>query len=300
MNKIVVVGSGNVGMAYAYGIINQGLNVDELILIDIDNKKALGQAMDLSHCALYVDSKTKIKAGSYIDCKDAKIVLIAAGANQKSNETRLELASRNNDIIKSITSKIVSSGFDGIFLVATNPVDVMTYMVKKYSGFSASKVIGSGTIIDTARLSFLLSSKLNVNLKDIHVYMLGEHGDSAFAAFSSARVGALDIEDIILKSDLKQIESKVKRQPYKIIDLKGETSYGVSTCLVRITKAIINDENAVLCISAPYNGVYMGMPSVINNTGIKGVMKVKLTNEEATKLDESKEILKQTIKKLEE
>lgn len=300
MNKIVVVGTGNVGMAYAYGIITQGLNVDEIILIDIDNKKALGQAMDLSHCGLYTESKTIVKAGSYIDCKDAKIVLIAAGANQKSNESRLELSSRNNEIIRSITTKVVASGFNGIFLVATNPVDVMTYMVRKYSGFDASKVIGSGTSIDTARLSFLLSGKLNVNLKDINIHVIGEHGDSALAVFSGARVGALDLEDIILKSDLKQIESKVKRLPYKIIDLKGETSYAVATCLIKVTKSIINDDNSVICVSAPYNGVYMGMPSVINSTGIKGVMKVKLTGEEATKLDESREILKETIKKLEE
>ncbi len=300
MNKIAVVGTGNVGMAYAYALVNSNLKVDELILIDVDNKKALGQAMDLSHCALYVDSNMIIKAGSYTDCSDANIVVITAGVNQKPNESRLELATRNNQIIKSITSKVVASGFDGIFLVATNPVDVMTYMVRKYSNFKTSRVIGSGTTIDTARLSYLLSTKLNVNPRDIHVYMLGEHGDSAFMAGSSAKVGALDLEDIMLKSDLKQMENKVKRLPYKIIDLKGETSYAVGSCLLKITKAIINDENAVICVSAPYNGVYMGMPSVINSNGIKGVMKVKITGEEAYKLDESKQILKETISKLEE
>ena len=299
MNKVVVVGCGNVGMAYANALIYEHNKIDELILIDVDNKKALGHAMDLSHASLYSNNKMTIKAGSYMDAKDAKMVVICAGANQKSNETRLELVSRNNTIMKDIVKKVLSSGFNGIFLVATNPVDIMTYMVKKYSKFPTSKVIGSGTILDTARLRFLLSEKINVNPKNIHAYMLGEHGDTAFAAFSCARVGALDLEDIVLKSDLKQIETKVKKQAYKIIDLKGETSFGIASCLVRITNAIINDEYAVLTVSAPYDGVYIGMPAVINKNGIKGVMKIKLTNEEATKLQNSKEVLKQIIDDLE-
>ena len=299
MNKVVVVGCGNVGMAYANALIYEHNKIDELILIDVDNKKALGHAMDLSHASLYSNNKMTIKAGSYMDAKYAKMVVICAGANQKSNETRLELVSRNNTIMKEIVKKVLSSGFNGIFLVATNPVDIMTYMVKKYSKFPTSKVIGSGTILDTARLRFLLSEKINVNPKNIHAYMLGEHGDTAFAAFSCARVGALDLEDIVLKSDLKQIETKVKKQAYKIIDLKGETSFGIASCLVRITNAIINDEYAVLTVSAPYDGVYIGMPAVINKNGIKGVMKIKLTNEEATKLQNSKEVLKQIIDDLE-
>lgn len=299
MNKIVVVGCGNVGMAYAFSLVNQSTRVDELILIDIDNKKALGHAMDLSHTSLYSNSKIKIKAGSYMDCSDASIVVIAAGANQKSNETRLELVNRNNEIIKGIVSKVIASGFDGIFLVATNPVDVMTYMVKKYSNFPTSKVIGTGTIIDTARAKYVLSEKINVDPKDIQLYVLGEHGDSSFIPWSSSMVGALNIQDIILKSDLKQIETRVKKSAYKIIDLKGETSYGIGICLTKITNAILNDEYAVLCVSAPYDGVYIGMPSVINKNGIKGVMKMKMTNEEANKLQNSRDILKQIIEDLE-
>ena len=299
MNKIVVVGCGNVGVAYATSLINQYTNVDELILIDIDNKKALGHAMDLSHATVFANTKIKVKAGSYMDCKDAKIVVIVAGANQKSNETRLELVSRNNAIIEDITKKTVASGFKGVFLVATNPVDVMTYMVRKYSNFSPNKVIGSGTILDTARCKYLLSDKLNVNPNDIDVYVIGEHGDSSVIPWSSARVAPLDISDIVLKSDLKQIETKVKKSAYKIIDLKGETSFGIASCLVKITNAIINDEYALLPISAPFDGIYMGMPSVIYKNGIKGVMKIKLTNEENMKLVESKEIIKSVINDLE-
>ena len=300
MNKIALIGCGNVGMAYALSLINQNSNVNKLILIDIDNKKALGNAIDLSHTALYNNANIKVVAGSYMDCKECNIVVICAGANQKSNESRLELALRNKNIIKNITEKVVASGFKGIFVVATNPVDVMTYFVKKYSRFDSSKVIGTGTINDTARCKYMLSEKLNVNVKDIDVYVLGEHGDSMVTAFSQAKVGTLDIKELILKSDLRQIEKRVKKIGYKIIDLKGETSFTIGVCLAKITNAIINDESIILPISAPYNGVYMGMPAVINKDGIQGVMKIKLTGEEANRLNESKEIISNVINSLEE
>ncbi len=300
MNKVVVVGCGNVGMAYSYALLNQNTNVDELILIDIDNKKALGHAMDLSHALLYSKSNIKIKAGSYADCKDAKIVLISAGANQKSNESRLELVNRNNKILKEIIKKTVSSGFNGIFLLAINPVDIMCYMTKKYSNFDSNKIIGSGTILDTARLSFTLSERLNINYKDVNTYVLGEHGDSSFVCWSNTKVGPINITDIILKPELNQIEQKVRNLAYKIIDLKGETSYGVGVCLTRITNAILNNENTILTVSTYFDGVYLGMPSVINKDGIKGVIKLKLNEEERNKLEKSKNILKQIIKNLEE
>lgn len=300
MNKVVVVGCGNVGKAYAYALLNQDTKVDELILIDIDSKKALGNAMDLSHTLLFSKSKIKVKAGSYKDCKDAKIVVITAGANQKPNETRLELVNRNNKILKDIVSNVVLSGFNGIFLVAINPVDVMSYMTKKYSKFPSSRVIGSGTILDTSRLAFLLSEKLKVGYEDIHAYVLGEHGDSSFISWSNAKAGIIDIENIISKVELKQIEEKVRKLAYKIIDLKGETSYGIGICLTRITNAVLNDEHKVLPVSVFYDGIYLGMPAVINKNGIKGVMRVKLNAEENKKLEKSKEILKQIIKDLEE
>lgn len=299
MNKIVVVGCGNVGLAYVNALINQNTKVDEIVLIDTDKKKALGHAMDFSSASEFINSKISIKAGSFMDCKDAKIVVLTLGDHQEPKESRLDLSKKNNTLIKGIVTKIKAAGFNGIFLVATNPVDVITYMVKKYSDFPTNRVIGTGTIIDTARIKFLLSEKLNVSPKDLDVYVIGEHGDSAFVPWSSARVGALDIQDIMLKSDLKNFETKVKKLPYKIIDLKGETSFGIGVCLTRITNAIINDECSVLCISAPYDGVYIGMPSVINKNGIKGVMKVKMTGEEALKLDNSKDILKQIIDELE-
>lgn len=300
MNKVVVVGCGNVGMAYSYALLNQNTKVDELILIDIDNKKALGNAMDLSHALLYSTSKFKIKAGSYIDCKDAKIVVIAAGANQKSNETRLELTDRNNKIVKDIVSKVVSSGFNGIFLVAINPVDIMSYMTKKYSKFKPSKVIGSGCSLDTARLAFLLSDRLKVDYNDIHAYVLAEHGDSSFVSWSNAKVGVVDIRDIISRNELSTIENKVKKQAYKIIDLKGETSYGLGVCLTEITNAILNNENKVIPVSVYHNGIYLTMPAVINKDGVKGTMKVNLDADEDKKLRKSEVILKKIINDLEE
>ena len=300
MNKVVVVGCGNVGKAYSYALLNQDTKVDELILIDIDSKRALGNAMDLSHALLFAKSKIKVKAGSYKDCKDAKMVVITAGANQKPNETRLELVNRNNKILKDIVSNVVLSGFDGIFLVAINPVDIMTYMTRKYSKFPSSRVIGSGTILDTSRLAFLLSEKLKVGYEDIHAYVLGEHGDSSFISWSNAKAGVIDIQNILSKEELEKLEDKVRNLAYKIIDLKGETSYGIGMCLTRITNAILNNEHKVLPVSVFYDGIYLGMPAVINSDGVKGVMRIKLNAEETKKLEKSKKILKQIIKDLEE
>ncbi len=208
------------------------------------------------------------------------------------------MVNKNAKIIKDITIKIVKSGFNGIFLVASNPVDIMTYLVKKYSKFPASKVIGSGTMLDTSRLAYLLSNKLEINIKDINAYVLGEHGDSSFVAWSSAKAGPILITDIIPKAELNIIEDKVKHMAYKIIELKGETSFGIGMCLVNITNAILNNENKVLIVSSPYDGIYLGMPSVINKDGIKGVMKVELTKEEEIKLKNTMNILKQFIKGL--
>ena len=176
----------------------------------------------------------------------------------------------------------------------------MTYLVRKYSKFPAGKVIGSGTMLDTSRLAYLLSHKLDVNIKDINAYVLGEHGDSSFAVWSSAKVGSVLIKNIIPKEELGILEDKVKHMAYKIIELKGETSYGIGMCLVSITNAILNNENKVLVVSSLYDDIYLSMPSVINESGIKGVMKVELTKEEEAKLKNSAKIIRQTIKSLEE
>jgi L-lactate dehydrogenase len=175
MNKVVIVGCGNVGMAYAYALVNQKTYVSDLVLIDINVDKTIGEVMDLNHCLPYSPSKMNIRVGNYQECKDAKIVVITAGANQKIGETRMDLIYKNADIFKSIITEIKKSGFDGIYLIATNPLDVMTYLTLKYSGSSYEKVIGTGAALDTARLRYLLGEELNICPKDIDAYVIGEH-----------------------------------------------------------------------------------------------------------------------------
>ena len=300
MNKVVIIGCGNVGMAYTYALINQNTKVDEIVLIDINREKVLGEVMDLSHSLPYAPSNISIKAGDYSDCKDAKIVVISAGANQDKNETRMDLINKNNSVIKSIVNSVVTSGFKGIFLVATNPVDIMTYLTRKYSNFPSTKVIGSGTILDTSRLKFFLSKRLQMNPNNIHVNVIGEHGDSGFVLWSKASAGTTSLENIVSTSDMNIIENEVRNSAYKIINYKGETSYGIGMCLAKITNSILSDDESVLTVSAPVEEIYIGIPSVINKDGIKGVMKMSLTREENIKLENSKEVIRTAIKNLED
>lgn len=300
MNKVVLVGMGNVGASYAYSLINQKTSIDELVLIDINKDKVLGDLLDLNHGLVLTESKIKLKHGDYSDCVDADIVIIAAGANQKENETRLDLLNKNSKIVKEITENVVKSGFKGIFLIATNPVDIMTYVVRKYSNFSSNKVIGTGTMLDTARLKYYLSQRLRINSNNINAYVLGEHGDSSFVLWSKAHAGVISINNLLSSDDKEIIETEVQRAAYKIINYKGETSFAVAECLVKLTEAIFNDENVIYPISAPVNDIYIGMPSVINKNGIKGVIKVNFTKEEEEKYNKSYKILKDTISKMEE
>ena len=299
-NKVVIVGTGNVGMAYAYATLNQKTKVDELVLIDKDTKKTIGNAMDLNHAAVFAPSKITIKAGSYSDCRDASIVVIAAGANQEKGESRLDLINKNKEVFKEVVSEIVSSGFNGIFLIATNPVDIMTYITRKYSHFPSNKVIGSGTVLDSARLKYLLSTKIGINSKNIHAYVIGEHGDSEFVLYSSAEAGVVKINKLINTTDLDIIENEVRNSAYKIIEYKGATCYGIGNALVRIVNSILSNEGSILTVSSPIDDIYIGMPSVINKDGIKGVMRVNMTEEELKKFENSKNILKNIINNMED
>ena len=195
MNKVVIIGCGNVGMSYAYSLINQKCNIDELVLIDKNMEKAEGEAMDLNHSIPYSPNTINIKVGNYNDCSNADIVVLSAGANQEVGETRLDLINKNDIIFKSIIDLVMGSGFKGIFLIATNPVDVMSYITYKYSGLDSNKVIGTGTSLDTSRLRYMLSKKLDISPKNVHAYVMGEHGDSEFIAWSTAMVGTINISD---------------------------------------------------------------------------------------------------------
>ncbi len=298
--KVVLIGCGNVGMSYAYALLNQRTFVNELVLIDLDTSRITGEVMDLNHCLAFAPSKLEIKVGDYSDCKDASIVVIAAGANQEGHETRMDLIYKNNTIFKSIITKVVDSGFNGIFLVATNPLDVMTYVTWKYSGFNQSKVIGSGTSLDTARLRYLIGSKFEISPKNVHGYVMGEHGDSEFVPWSNLTIGQNNIENFLNSEEKEQIENEVRNAAYKIIEKKGATYYGIGMCLVRITNAILGDENTIITVSSydKENDIFIGNPSVLNKDGVKSMIKVSLNAEEREKYNNSVKVIKEALKKI--
>lgn len=301
-NKVVIIGCGNVGMSYAYALLNQKTRVNELALIDLDEKRIEGEVMDLNHCLPFAPTPMTIKKGSYEDCSDATIVMIAAGANQNPGETRMDLINKNSKIFKEIVTKVMENGFNGIFLIATNPLDVMTYVTWKYSGLPHHKIIGSGTILDTARLRYMISEKLNISTRNIHAYVIGEHGDSEFVPWSSAQVGTQDIKDFISEEELNQISEKVRNAAYEIINRKGATYYGIGMCLVRITNAILSDENSIITVSSydKTNDIFVGGATIINKNGCKERMHIKLNEEETKKLEKSISIIKDAINSIEE
>ena len=302
MNKVVLIGCGNVGMAYSYALVNQKVYVDELVLIDINKEKCEGEAMDLNHCMAYAPSKIKVRVGDYNDCRDARIVVIAAGANSAPGETRMDLIDKNSKIFKSIVKDIMSSGFNGIIVVATNPLDVMTYLTLKYSNLDKGKVIGSGTTLDTSRLRYILSEKLDINPKNIKAYVIGEHGDSEFIPWSNVNIAYRKITDYFRNEELDQIEEEVRTSAYEIIERKGATAYGIGMCLVEITNAILENKNIILPVSSwDYeNNICISTPAIVGKDGVKEKIFVPLTEEEEKKLISSINTIKDAIKKLEE
>ena len=304
--KVVLVGTGFVGMSMAYSIVNQGIGVNELILIDVLKEKAEGEAMDLSDGLPCSPSHMIIKAGEYSECTDADIVVITAGINQKPGQTRLELSDVNAKIMKEITEQIVESGFKGIFLVASNPVDIMTKVVQEVSKFPTSKVICSGTALDTSRLRYQIGKYLSVSSKNIHAYVMGEHGDSSFVAWEHAYVGCKNMLDIMKDNgkniaDLDKIYTEVRDTAYEIINRKKATYYGIGLGLTRIVKNILNDTNEILTVSAYLNGeyghedIYIGMPVIINRNGAREILELKLSEENQKKLNESCKILTENM-----
>ena len=311
--KVVLVGTGMVGMSMAYSMLNQG-GVNELILIDIDKDKTKGEEMDLSHGLPYAPQKMVIKAADYDECKDAQVVVITAGIAQKPGQTRLELAEVNAKIMKQITESIMASGFNGIIIVASNPVDLMTYVVSEVSGLPKNKVIGSGTVLDTARLRYIMADYLKISSKNIHAYIMGEHGDSSFVPWKHAYVGCKRIVDVMKDNhhpmeDLEKIHKDVVDAAYEIIEKKRATYYGIGMALNRLVKAVLNNENSILTVSTylkdgqyGQDDIYIGVPAVINSTGVRELLDLDLAEEEQAKLDEScrvlKEMRKQSIDKI--
>lgn len=300
-NKIVLIGCGNVGMSYAYALLNQYSYVDELILIDLDKERIEGEAMDLNHCLSYSPSKVSVRVGDYLDCEDARIVVIAAGAAQEVGETRMDLIHKNSKIFKSIIGNVMSSGFDGIFLVATNPLDVMTYLTLKYSGLDSNRVIGSGTTLDTARLRYLISNKINICPKDIEAYVIGEHGDSEFVAWSNANIALTGIDFFLNEEEKNNIEEEVRNSAYEIIKRKGATYYGIGMCLVRITSAILEDKKIILPVSSydKKNDVCISTPAIVDQNGVREKIYIPLNEIETEKIKNSIKVIKDAINSIE-
>src|SRR4051794_22581167 len=306
VNRVVLIGTGAVGSSYAFALLNQGIT-EELVLLDLNKEKSEGDAMDLNHGMAFAPSSTKIWFGDYSDCKHADLIVICAGAAQKPGETRLDLVEKNAKIFKGIVGQIMASGFDGIFLVATNPVDILTYAVWKYSGLPKERVIGSGTILDTARFRFLLGEYFNIDTRNVHAYIIGEHGDTELPVWSHADIATRSISkwmegnEKYKQEDLDHLFINVRDAAYHIIERKGATFYGIAMGLVRLTKAILQNENSVLTVSAYLNGeyghndVYVGVPAVVNRNGIRGVVELDLTKDEKEKFDHSVSVLKKVV-----
>ena len=301
--KVVLVGTGFVGMSMAYALENQG-GINDLVLIDVLKEKAEGEAMDLAHGLAYAANRMDIRAGDYEECSDADIVVICAGLNQKPGQTRLDLMKVNAGIMKEITENVVKSGFKGIFLVASNPVDLMTYVVQKVSNFPKEKVIGSGTVLDTSRLRYLIGTELEISPKNIHTYIMGEHGDSSFAVWSHSYVGCKPLTSIVRDRGLGQeylddVCKRVQKAAYEIIEKKRATYYGIGLGLAKLVKSIINNENSITTISTyidgqyGHSGLYIGVPAIISNKGVRDILNLRLTPEEQEKFDYSFSVLQE-------
>ena len=309
--KVAIVGTGFVGMSFAYAMLCDG-TCDELVLIDINKTKADGEAMDLNHGLAFAKTNMKIYSGEYKDCADADIVVICAGVSQKPGEDRISLLQRNREVFKSIISPILYSGFSGIFLVATNPVDIMTRVVWQLSGFDCRKVIGSGTTLDTARLRYLLGEHFGVDPKNVHAYVIGEHGDSEIAAWSSSNVSGIPLNDFCEMrghfdhaSAMKEIAEKVKTSAYEIIAKKQATYYGIAMSVKRICEVIVRNERSILPVSTMMHGEYgiedvcLSVLTIVDRNGVRGKIMNALTEDEVAKLHNSANRLKEVISNIE-
>lgn len=308
--KVVLVGTGMVGMSYAYALLNQNA-CDELVLIDLDKERARGEAMDLNHGLAFSGSHMKIYAGSYADCTNADLAVLCAGVAQQPGESRLDLLQRNAEVFRSIIGPILHSGFHGLFLVATNPVDIMTRITCTLSDFHPRRVLGTGTALDTARLRYLLGDYCSVDPRNVHAYVIGEHGDSEFVPWSQAMLATRPIRELCedagipcSEQDLERIGEEVRTAAQQIIRAKRATYYGIGMAMVRITRAVFGNESSVLTVSAMLrgeygqHGVFAGVPCIVGRDGVRRVLPLALTEEEAEKFRRSCETLEESYQAL--
>jgi L-lactate dehydrogenase len=308
--KVAIIGAGSVGSTFAYTLMHSGL-ATEIVIIDKDQDLAEGEALDMNH-GLFFAPPVRLWAGDWEDCEGADIVVITAGAAQKPGETRLDLTKRNANIIRSIMDSITEYNEDAVFIMVTNPVDILTHLAIRHSGLPAHQVMGSGTVLDSARFRYLLSRKCDVDARNVHAYILGEHGDSEVAAWSMVHMAGVELDDYCAVCERKcedlekeEIAEQVRNSAYHIIEYKGATNYGIAQSLLRVVGAIIRDENSVLTVSSlieDYMGirnVCMSVPCLVAREGIVRRLQTDLPDDEAAKLRESAEKLKEFQDKVE-
>lgn len=309
VRKVAIIGCGFVGSASAFALLQSGL-FSEMVLIDVDKERAEGEAMDISHGIPFA-GPMNIYAGGYDDIDDAAIVVITAGANQKPEETRLDLVHKNAKIMTSIVTEIKKRDFNGILLVVSNPVDILTQVALDVSGFPENRVFGSGTVLDSARLKYQLGKHLSVDSRSVHAFIIGEHGDSEIAAWSSANVSGVPLHTMCEmrghynhEDNTENIADDVKNSAYEIIAKKDATYYGIAMVIKRICRAIILDEKSIFPVSIPMHGEYgiedvvLSMPAIVGKDGVESPIPISLDEKEVSKLHESADMLKKIHKEL--
>lgn len=309
-SKIAIVGTGLVGSSTAFSLITQGV-CDEILMLDINEERALGEVMDLNHCIEYLNRNTKIIKGSYEQCGDVDIIVITAGAPPKPGQTRLDTLALSVKIAESIVNPIMKSGFQGHFIVISNPVDMIAYHVYKISGLPKSHIIGTGTSVDSARLKNFIGNLLNVDPRSVQGYSMGEHGDSQMVPWSHVTVGGKSFYEILKDNkdrvgdvDLDKLVLETARAGWEVYNRKGTTYYGIATATVGIIKAIMNDENKIMPVSTLLDGeygendVFCGVPAVLNADGVKEVVEIHMTKEELEKFKKSVELIREYSKKI--
>lgn len=300
-NKVVIIGTGNVGVSYAYSLLSSNINIHEIVLIDINMQKAEGEALDLLNCIPLTNTSSKIKFGTYEECNDASIICITAGVSQRANiSSRMEDLHNASNIFKEIVKSIATTKFNGIILVAGNPLDVMTYLTWQYSGLNSNKIIGSGTSLDSARLQNIIANKLDISPKSVHAYVIGEHGNSQFVPWSNAKIGLEPISNYLSHEDMVNIEDETRNFGFKIAQKKNYTCFGIASALTRITSAIIADEKAIICVSSydPVQKIFISTPSVIGINGVEKTGIMTLNQEEIHKFGTSANIIRNAINEI--
>lgn len=309
-SKVVVVGAGAVGSATAFSLVTQGV-CDDVVLTDLNHEKAVGEAMDLQHCIEYLNRNVKVRAGTYEDCGDANIVVITASAPYIKGQNRLDMLETSEKIVRSIVEPIMKNGFDGHFVVISNPVDIISYYIYRLSGLPKNQIIGTGTALDTARMKCLIAEKIDVDPRSVHCVVMGEHGDSQMVPWSRVTVGGKDFYNIIADNpdrlngvDLNEMVRETAQIGWEIVHRKGNTNFGIASTAVGIIKAILQNENKIIPVSTLLCGeygesdVFAGVPAVLNRSGVKEVVEVRMTPEELAQFKKSVAVIREFSEKL--